>query len=249
MNKPLQAAALAASIVLAAGLLGSMAACQNRTPAAGPNANSVPNGNRMPASPAPPARQFSHPQDASVIPSQHGPKQHTTNEFGGTTYGLGSSVYSLIGSSGLHSHGLSSHLESRLGGAGIGGVKVFAVDDMVIVATKKKEITSARYDELQQKVLSNTGGQAGKGREPGRKMSTKGEAGGTEDNNLDMAAAWLREHMGGTVQVLTVESPRAVEAIERIRSRADDKPASPLALSNDIRTLLQIAMSEHRTSR
>lgn len=165
--------------------------------------------------------------------------ERTTNERGSTTYGLGASVYSIIGSSGLHSHGLSSHLESRLGSAGITDVKAFTLDDMVILATaKRKQEMSAQADELQQKLLSPSGSLSGRslGGTDGRvgKLNAK-EAGA---DNLASAEKWIRENLGSDVKVYSLVDPEAVAAIERIRSHAD---AAPAQQADDIRKLLQLA--------
>jgi hypothetical protein len=173
----------------------------------------------------------------SVIPSVDRVKTRTTNEYGTTSYGMGSSVYSIIGSSGLHSEGISSHLESRLSGAGIDGVKVFTLDDRVILAAEKRTKTSSRYDPLQHKVLSNTGGQSGRGPEPYSSEGTFG-SGGAKDDNMELAAEWVRNQMGQQVKIMKVIDPEAVKVINRIRSK---DTASPRALSADIRKLLELA--------
>jgi hypothetical protein len=175
----------------------------------------------------------------AVIPSVDRVKTRTTNEFGTTSYGMGSSVYSLIGSSGLHSEGISAHMESRLSGAGIDGVKVFTLDDRVILATEKRSKTSSRYDPVQHKVLSNTGGQSGRGPEPNSNVGTLG-SGGAKDDNMELAAEWVRNQMGQQVKITKVINPEAVKVINRIRSQDD---ASPKALSAEIRKLLELASS------
>jgi hypothetical protein len=196
--------------------------------------------------PAPLVNGHTHMSDASVIPSLGAPKVHTTNEHGGTTYGLGSSVYSLIGSSSLHSDGLSSHLESRLSGAGIDGVQVLAVDDMVIVAAESRKPTASRYDPMQQKVLSNTGGQSARGPEPGKPIGTLGTGQTVGDDNLDEAENQIKQFLGPNVKVVKVAGQQAVKAINRIRANRTDPYASPQAVSNNIETLLRMAANNRK---
>lgn len=180
--------------------------------------------------------------DNRAIPSVDRMKTKTTNEFGGTTYGLGSSVYSVIGSSGLHSQGLSSHLESRLSGAGLSDIRVFALDDMVILASGKRGTSAYRYDTMQQKLLSNTAGMSGKGPEagPGTRIGTNAVGNNDTHDNMAQAKRWIQDNMGN-VRVYTVTSPEAVKTIDRIRAHAGS--ASPRRTAADIQRLLQIAMA------
>lgn len=184
-----------------------------------------------------------HP-DTREIPSVDRMKTRTTNERGGTSYGLGSSVYSVIGSSGLHSQGLSSHLESRLSGAGLSDIKVFAMDDMVILATDKRRTTAYRYDTLQQKLLGGTSGASAVGPDtgPGVQNGTQPAGNSATHDNMAQAERWIRDNMGN-VTVYKVTGREAVAAIDRIRSRAADTSATPRALAADIQKLLQLAMA------
>lgn len=179
--------------------------------------------------------------DPRAIPSVDRMKTRTTNQYGGTSYGLGSSVYSVIGSSGLHSHGLSSHIESRLSGAGLSDIRVFALDDMVIIAESKHRTTASQYDAMQQKVLSGTAGMSGKGPEvgPGLNAGTYGAGAQATHDSLEQAERWVRSNMGN-VKVYSVTSPEAVHTIDRIRSGAGS--SSPRQMAADIQRLLQIAM-------
>jgi hypothetical protein len=216
------------------GLLMVLTGCQQNTAANQP--------------PQVQAHSAAHPQgipnpDPSVIPSVDGHKLRTTNEHGGTSYGLGSSVYSLIGSSGLHSGGFSSHLESRLSGEGMDGVKVFVFDDTVILAAETRQATASSYDAMQQKVLSNTGGQSGRGPEPGSPLGTLGSS-GTPNDNLGQAEKRVKEFVGGDVKVLTVTGAEAVKAIERMRTAAGSSTLSPGTLSDDLRKLLNMAKDQ-----
>jgi hypothetical protein len=180
--------------------------------------------------------------DPRAIPSVDRMKTRTTNQFGGTTYGLGSSVYSVIGSSGLHSQGLSSHLESRLSGAGMSNIRVFALDDMVILASKKRGTSAYKYDTMQQKLLSGTAGMTGHGPEagPGVNDGTTPAGGNATHDNMEQAKRWIKDNMGN-VKIYAVTSPEAVRTIDRIRSNAGS--ASPRQTAADIQKLLQIAMS------
>ncbi|WP_248924705.1 hypothetical protein [Paenibacillus hamazuiensis] len=187
--------------------------------------------------------QGMHVHDAGVIPSVNSHKLRTTNEQGGTSYGLGSSVYSLIGSSGLNSDGFSSHLESRLSGAGIGGVKAFVFDDTVILAAERRQSSGSAYDPLQQKVLSPHGGQSGRGPEPGNNPGTMGSGGATDDN-LAQAEQRIKDFVGGNVKVLKVTGTDAVQTIERMRKNAGSPSVSASAVADDLRKLLNMAAAE-----
>jgi hypothetical protein len=214
-------------LLLFMGAITLLSACQQRSIGNQMNIQSAQTGH------------VTHLNNASVIPSQHGLKTRTTNEHGNTTYGLGSSVYSMIGSSGLHSDGFSSHLESRLNGEGISGIKVFVFDDTVILATASRHITSSQYDPMQQKVLSNTGGLSGQGLEPNSDVGTQG-SGKSADDNLQQAEKRIKAIMGGNVRVLTATGSKAVEAIDRIRNNT--ATSSPKVLSDDFQSLLKLTV-------
>jgi hypothetical protein len=215
-------------LYLLLSLIMLLAACQSNTKENQDQPKSIASGH-------------THLNDAAVIPSVDSTKIRTTNEHGGTSYGMGSSVYSMIGSSGLHSDGFSKHLESRLSGAGIDGVKVLVIDDMVILAAESRTSTASQYDPVQQKVLSITGGQSGRGPEPNSPPGTLG-SGGAIDNNLDMAANRIKDFMGGNVKVLTVTGSEAVNTIQRIQDNAGGSSMSAQVLSDNIRTILQLAL-------
>ncbi|MCR2807133.1 hypothetical protein [Paenibacillus soyae] len=179
-------------------------------------------------------------RDSSLIPSENGEKTHTTNNKGQTTYGMGSSVYSMIGSSGLHSNGFSAHLESRLSGAGIPDVRVFVFDDTVVLATAKREASAASYDELQRQVLDPTEGLSGKGYAPVEGFGGMSGTDSSKHDNLTMAANQIKTLMGAEVKVLTVEGADAVQAIEKIRADALAENMSPEQIGRDIRILLDL---------
>ncbi|MBO0958501.1 hypothetical protein J1P26_02065 [Neobacillus sp. MM2021_6] len=171
-----------------------------------------------------------------VIPSVDRTKKQTTNGNNQTTNGMGSNVYSLIGSSSLHDGGISSHLESRLSGEGIPGVKVFVLDDTIILARAQQEATSTRYDEMQNKVLKNTSGLSGKGNLDGvdaSKLNT--------DDNLDRAKEVMGKAFNGQVQILTITNPKALPLIDGIKANIKSDAPNYSTLSSDILTLIKMS--------
>ncbi|MFD2629787.1 hypothetical protein [Oceanobacillus kapialis] len=146
-----------------------------------------------------------------IIPGVSRDKKETTNQNGSTYSGMGQSLYSTIGSSGVHEGGVSSFFESILEGEGITGVKVFVVDDSVVLARNKAETTSHEYDSMQQSLLSDTEGMSGKGEPDGVEPEDK-----TYDN-LDQAREKVDEMFNGDVKVLTVTDPKSEELIEGIK--------------------------------
>jgi hypothetical protein len=171
----------------------------------------------------------------NVIPSVDRAKKKTTNQHNQTSSGLGTNVYSLIGSSSLHDGGISSHLESRLSGAGIPGIKVFVLDDTIILARAQSQTTSTRYDEMQSQVLSNTRGSSGKGELNGidrTKLNT--------DDNLDKAKTLMNKAFNGNVQILTITNPKAMPLIDGIKANIKSAKPSFTRLSSDINTLVQM---------
>lgn len=172
-----------------------------------------------------------HAHGETVIPSI----DRTSNEQQ-TTNGMGSNVYSLIGSSSLHDGGISSHLESRLSGEGIPGIKVFVIDDTIILARAQQETTSTRYDELQDKVLRNTSGLSGKGSQDGvdpEKLNN--------DDNLERAKEVMNKAFDGHVQILTITNPDAPPLMEGIKNNIKSPTPSYNKLSSDIITLVKMA--------
>ncbi|WP_102275318.1 hypothetical protein [Cytobacillus massiliigabonensis] len=175
--------------------------------------------------------------DGLIIPSENGEKRQTTDEHGGTSHGTGTNVYSLIGSSGLHDGGISSHLESRLGGEGINGIKVFVLDDTVILARATPEVTSTQYDSMQQHTLKGVDGMSRKDqnqKEPAKNPVQE------EDDNLIKAKSFMNKVFNGNVQTLTVTNPAAVKLIEKIKNdiKADAVPYDEV--SKDIITLIKM---------
>jgi hypothetical protein len=176
-----------------------------------------------------------HQNSPNVIPSADRAKKETTNKNGQTTSGVGTNVYSLIGSSSLHDGGISSHLESRLSGEGIPGIKVFVLDDTIILARAQPEVTSTRYDELQSKVLKNTAGESGKGNLDGVDPSKL-----NNDDNLDRAKELMDKAFNGHVQILTITNPKALPLIDGIKANIKLKNPSYSKLSSDINTLVKM---------
>ncbi|PWW02886.1 hypothetical protein DFQ01_108164 [Paenibacillus cellulosilyticus] len=183
-------------------------------------------------------------KNPNVIPSENGEKTMTTNRHGSTTNGMGTTVYSMIGSSSLHSTGFSAHLESRLSGAGISDVRVFVFDDTVVLATAKKVSSASRYDEVQQKLLSSNEGMSTTGTTPGKGLGGITGTDTTDHDNLSLAANQIEGFMGGKVKVLTVESAKAVQLIEQIRTDATADKLSPAKIAGEIQTLLQLVESK-----
>jgi hypothetical protein len=172
-----------------------------------------------------------HQHGETVIPSVD-----RTSNTEQTTNGIGSNVYSLIGSSGLHDGGISAHLESRLSGEGIPGVKVFVIDDTIILARAQQEVTSTRYDEIQNKVLKNTAGLSGKGSLDGvdpEKLNN--------DDNLERAKEVMNKAFNGNVQILTITNPEALPLIEGIKTNIKSATPTYNKLSSDIITLVKMA--------
>lgn len=171
--------------------------------------------------------------DPSVIPSETSDKTRTTNEDGTTYSGMGQNIYSSIGSSGIHEGGISSYFESILEGRGITGVKVFIVDDSVVLARKKADTTSHEYDNMQRDLLSGTEGMSGKG-EPKGINSSQDE----NHDNLHQAKNEINDMFNGNVKILTATDPNAVTIIERIKE--DIKSSSYQSAADDLLKLLKM---------
>ncbi|WP_042221193.1 hypothetical protein [Oceanobacillus manasiensis] len=151
-----------------------------------------------------------------IIPGVSRDKKETTNNNGTTYSGMGQNLYSTIGTSGVHEGGVSSFFESILEGEGVTGVKVFVVDDSVILARNNAENTSHEYDTMQRDLLSNTEGMSGKGEPDG--------VDGEDQNydNLNQAKKKMDEMFNGDVKILTVTNPEAANLIEGIKKHILD---------------------------
>jgi hypothetical protein len=178
--------------------------------------------------------------DGLIIPSENGEKRQTTDEHGGTSHGAGTDVYSMIGSSGLNDGGISSHLESRLGGEGINGIKVFVLDDTVILARATPEVTSNQYDSMQEHVLNGVDGMSRKDQNKKDAANMNNTAAQDVDDNLEKAKSYMNKVFNGNVQTLTVTNPQAVVLIEKIKTnlKADSVPYD--SVSQDIITLVKM---------
>lgn len=177
-----------------------------------------------------------HPTDVddpSIIPSETGEKKETTNKHGTTNNGMGTDIYSSIGSSGIHEGGLSSYFGSILDGEGITGVEVFVIDDSVILARNEKQTTSHQYDQMQNDVLSGTDGMSGKGEPKGVNDSQK-----ASHDNLDQAKAQINKMFSGNVKILTVTDPKALDLIASIKENI--KSSSYQAASDNILSLFKM---------
>lgn len=177
-------------------------------------------------------RSTTNLNDGSVIPSETSEKTRTTNAQGTTYSGMGQDIYGSIGSSGVHEGGISSYFESILKGEGINGVNVFVIDDTVVLARAKSEMTSHQYDHVQRDVLSGTRGMSGKGDPHGLRS---GKTGG---DNLDQARAKINEMFNGNVKILTATDPKTPDLVNRITSEL--KSSSYKSASHDVFTLLNM---------
>ncbi len=224
-------------LIVAAASAIALTGCANNG-----NDNNGANGNDRNGNMEAENRQHAHMQrDPNVIPSENGPKLRTTNRHGGTSNGMGTSVYSRIGSSGLNAGGFSAQLESRLGSEGIPNVKVFVFDDTVVLATSKREASSSQYDEVQRKVLDPTEGISGKGYSPHDGLGGMTGTDKGNHDNLSMAADSVKRWMGEEIKVLTAEGQEAVDRIEQIRKEATADRLSPDRIAASIRRLLALA--------
>jgi hypothetical protein len=178
--------------------------------------------------------------DGLIIPSENGEKTQTTDEHGGTSHGAGTNVYSLIGSSGLNEGGISSHLESRLGGEGITGIKVFVLDDTVILARATPEVTSNQYDSMQEHVLNGVDGMSRKDQNKKDAANMNNTAAQDVDDNLDKAKSYMNKVFNGNVQTLTVTNPEAVVLIEKIKNNLKAESVPYDTVSQDIITLVKM---------
>ncbi|MEC0201388.1 hypothetical protein P4H39_01950 [Paenibacillus lautus] len=212
--------------ILGSALLLSLTACLNQTDDNQQNTQSMDQRNA----------DAVHLHSTDVIPSYHGPKTETTNVHGNTTSGMGMSVYSMIGSSSLHEGGVSSHVQSRLAGLGIDGVKAFVLNDTIVLARAESQVSSNHYDNMQQKVLSQTEGMSGKG-EPDEGVSGAKIA---DNDNMSQAKEQVKSMFNEEVQILTVTNPQAPALIDRIASKLHDAPRDE-SIARDISELLRMA--------
>lgn len=237
---------------------------------AGCNNQENQNGNVAPSTANANVQGHVHPDSGKIqIPGYNedtgrieGSTVKANNYEGHTVQNAGTSVYSTIGSSGLHEGGISAHLQSRLTGAGIEGIKVLVLDDAVILGREKKQIVSTSYDPMQNKVLNSTSGTSGTGtanmsRPPealppgkagGEKVNgtsgTSGTSGVPASDNLEAARGQIAEMFGNNVRILTVERKEAVASIDRIKKEMQATSPSPKKLVKEISLLMKYASNK-----
>ena len=155
-----------------------------------------------------------------VIPSVDRDKKLTTNRDDNTYSGMGTSLYSTIGSSGLHAGGPSTSLESRLNAAGIHGVQALIVNDMILVAPTSADTASInQMDPMQAHLLTNYTGSSARG--PEWPDGTSGSMGTKSQNNNSFAR--IRDQVdrlyGSDAEVWTVTSREGVKAFEQVKKQ------------------------------
>lgn len=181
-----------------------------------------------------------HLHDPGTIPSYGGEKTQTTNERGSVSSGMGMNIYSTIGSSGLHGGGISSHIQSRLDSDGIEGVRIFVIDDTVILAQMEDSVSANQLDDLQWKLLSPTKGMSGKGETiDGLRGTDKGQS----QNSLEQAKRRINQMFNNDIQILTVTNPEALDLIDRITGKLRTSPTDP-QIPQDISKLLNMAQKQ-----
>lgn len=229
MKKPWK---LAVALIL--GVVLVLSACTNKSPSA--NESQQPNAEQTKSVYDNPPEDDKDLADPLLIPSETGDKRETTNEYGTKYKGMGNNIYSTIGTSGIHEGGVSSYFESVLKGEGISGVKVFVVDDSIVLARNKAETTSHEYDNMQKKVLSGTQGQTGKEEPQPQEMEHNNN---DAHDNLNQAQDMMDDMFNGNVKILTVTDPDAVDLINRIKKNI--KSSAYQEASDDILKLLNMA--------
>ncbi|MWV45383.1 hypothetical protein GRF59_17310 [Paenibacillus sp. HJL G12] len=159
-----------------------------------------------------------HVDNIKVIPHFNGDKVRTTNKNGTTYSGMGSGIYSRIGTSSLHDTPESITLENRLESAGITGVKVLALGDSVYIGDPEKHTHTNNSKPQPHKVLSPNEGASGKGY-----MSQKGTGYsiGSRDineSNLSLIHQEVNGVYGKKVKLYTVHDPKAIQTIEKVKT-------------------------------
>lgn len=182
----------------------------------------------------------------TVIPSVDRDKKMTTNQHGTTYSGMGTNLYSTIGSSGLHGGGPSANVEARLNAAGIHGVQALIINDAVVLAPSSANSRSVnQMDAMQSHLLSNFTGSSSRGPESHGK--TTGTAGtlGTSDRNYSMTQArtQIKRMYGADTQILTVTSPKGIAALERVKKQMRTGNHSA-KMADDIAKVLREAKSQ-----
>ncbi|MCJ8011588.1 hypothetical protein MUG84_07470 [Paenibacillus sp. KQZ6P-2] len=171
-----------------------------------------------------------HVNSIKVIPKYNGEKALTTNQNGTTYSGMGTGVYSRIGTSSLHDTPESITLENRLEAAGITGVTVLALEDSVYIGDPEKHTHTENSKPQPHKVLSPQEGASGKGY-----MSPKGTgysigSRDINDKNLNLIEQEVEGAYGKKVKIYTVHDPKAIKAIEKVKT--DMRAGKPINQSN-----------------
>lgn len=222
----------AIQVISAAVILSSCTAAPQ-----GPQSNSI-QQQSVPGPAAHPHQARSN-QDPLVIPQYNGTKADSTNQHGTTFSGMGTNVYSQIGSSGLLSGGISSKVESRLDKIGLPGIKALVLGDMVILGQSEQQLHGATHE--QHRVLNPNEGSSGKGLMRGARVpGTTTRIQSTQDTPLNRAAREVESFFGGNVRVMAVHSKEDLNAMERIKSDLNSASTAN-KLSSDISRILKNA--------
>ncbi|QRG67467.1 hypothetical protein [Brevibacillus choshinensis] len=170
------------------------------------------------------------PGPETVIPSVDRDKKFTTNAQGSTYSGMGTNVYSSIGSSHLHSGGPSTKLEAQLNAAGVHGVQALVLKDAIVICPATAGSHSInQMDPMQSHLLSNFTGSSARGNE----HTTPGSAGtlGTSDLNATLKNARTHIHRlyGKEKRVLTVTSKAGIAAFDQAKKQLHETGQDPHA--------------------
>ena len=175
------------------------------------------------------AQQSAHSQQhgVTVIPSVDRDKKVTTNRDHSSHSGMGTSLYSTIGSSGLHAGGPSTNLESRLNAAGIHGMQTLIVNDMILVAPVTDNTSSInQMDPMQTHLLTNYTGSSARSPEwPDGTSGTMGTK--AQSQSFAQVRDQVERLYGSDAQIWTVTSREGLEAFEQVKKQMrDDKQQS-----------------------
>lgn len=182
--------------------------------------------------------------DNTLIPSYDGTKVKTTNQYGTSFSGMGTSVYSRIGSSGLLASGVSSQLETMLNNAGIPGIKALVLGDLVVLGETTPHTDGASYEPLQSKLLSPNKGSSGKGLPSARGADPSMEIKGTKETNLIRAQSEVQSIFGGNIRIFTVNNNDGLSAMDRVKSTLNSG-SDANKLGHDISTILKHASEQN----
>ncbi|WP_282937857.1 hypothetical protein [Paenibacillus sp. RC67] len=172
---------------------------------------------KMQSAPAPTGSAAAPIHDITVIPSYNGPKINTTNRDGSTYSGMGTTIYSRIGSSSLSAGGVSSNLESLLSSEGYPDVKVLVLGDTVVVGGADHPMGASSIDPLQSKLLSPNAGSSGKSNVQSS-GSTMVRAKSANGDPMDQERVKVQELVGSQSRIVTVTHREALDAMDRVKS-------------------------------